>query len=1156
MDESSATGKALVEIYDGLGIALYDSDGQIRSLYDILYDLNKQWGSLDTNTKDYIALTQAGANQTQNFLALMSNFNTAIEATATAYNSAGSAARENARYMESLEARTQALKATFQDLANNVIDNELVSSLLNLANGALKLLNTDVGTFITQVGLLTGVLGGAISLAKYYIPVFTGLGVAAKGAAGGVAVLGTAIKAAFPIALVASAAIVGLVAAIGGIKEAYDKAHPSLEELESSIGDTVGAISTNEERLKSLNEIPWANRTPEIQAEIDKINEENEALREQLELLKQQKAEQLSESFIGRYGYSTYQYDFGDNSIVVRAQDASEALQEVSKQTGIAMQELSGFYLDELGAVEDLSILAAEAASGWFSSIGAVENYLRLGKEIPRQVVNEFFANREAAIALKTELQKLADAYGNNLNPKIASLINYLEDTIPLTADMASAFYDIDEITRRFTQGLSLQESEYQALITVHPQLKGCLTEQNGLWKLNAEAIVATGEASKEATRQILEDQKAQLEAQIQQIMALQTAVKSGGVAAMLFGEETTEELLNTDVLQLMKQVVKIEQSIQDLFGKPTDAGVDVQTYEDRLKQMAEANREYIDDLEHELLIYEHQEDATQEGRIAKMKEIQAVLSKQEEAFRRMGEAENSDYIQDLQKQWYQYADKIKAIYNDIVAEQERADQEYLDLLQGEIQSALDKTLAAIESAANAQIAYFENLIAQEEQLIERLEEQIDSFEKELDDIDGAVDYLIDNIDDRIAGLEDTLDAVNAKYDAQVEAIESVNSELDKQIALEKALDDLARAKSKKVMVYKDGRYQYIEDTQAVSDAQSTLAEIKQNQAKEEALKKIEEARRAEIEAIQAEIDKWEEYKNQWETVLTVWEDALSREQALLIFGTDFEKMTWENRITNLEDYKDRVISLHHQIASAQSQISQAEDRIEIYEGSINTIKKQAEIDAQVAQINAQAAANSAMWFVIDRTTEEGQAAVEKLHQANLQLMAQRDALTGGTTQYTSSGHYIETTPTGSIQQGFGGFEPYEGLTSTELRDALRNPTTDVVTNLFNTPLSSYASGTMSARGGMSLVGEDGPELRVLGEGDGIIPTNMTKNLWKWGMVAPADLIRHLPTSSNPTQTQVVQISNLNLPSVTDGNSFVKYMKDNFWRNTLQFALT
>ena len=35
----------------------------------------------------------------------MTNFATATEATATALNSAGSAARENARYMESLEAK-------------------------------------------------------------------------------------------------------------------------------------------------------------------------------------------------------------------------------------------------------------------------------------------------------------------------------------------------------------------------------------------------------------------------------------------------------------------------------------------------------------------------------------------------------------------------------------------------------------------------------------------------------------------------------------------------------------------------------------------------------------------------------------------------------------------------------------------------------------------------------------------------------------------------------------------------------------------------------------------------------------------------------------------------------------------------------------------
>ena len=50
---------------------------------------------------------QAGTNQFQNFAALMQNFSHAVEATDTAINSAGSAARENERFMESLAARSK-----------------------------------------------------------------------------------------------------------------------------------------------------------------------------------------------------------------------------------------------------------------------------------------------------------------------------------------------------------------------------------------------------------------------------------------------------------------------------------------------------------------------------------------------------------------------------------------------------------------------------------------------------------------------------------------------------------------------------------------------------------------------------------------------------------------------------------------------------------------------------------------------------------------------------------------------------------------------------------------------------------------------------------------------------------------------------------------
>lgn len=60
VDESSSTGKALKEVYEGLGITLFDQEGQLRSSYEIFSDLAVIWNTLDKNTQNYIASQQAG----------------------------------------------------------------------------------------------------------------------------------------------------------------------------------------------------------------------------------------------------------------------------------------------------------------------------------------------------------------------------------------------------------------------------------------------------------------------------------------------------------------------------------------------------------------------------------------------------------------------------------------------------------------------------------------------------------------------------------------------------------------------------------------------------------------------------------------------------------------------------------------------------------------------------------------------------------------------------------------------------------------------------------------------------------------------------------------------------------------------------------------
>lgn len=155
LDDSSSTGKKLIKIYDELGIELKDNEGKLRSTYDILKDLASQWDTLSTDQQKYIALTSAGARQTQNFVALMENFSVAIDATATAYASAGSAAKENERVMDSISKKVEILKSEFQQLVlgEGGLQN-FAKTILDIGIALLKFANSDVGHVVNGIAIL------------------------------------------------------------------------------------------------------------------------------------------------------------------------------------------------------------------------------------------------------------------------------------------------------------------------------------------------------------------------------------------------------------------------------------------------------------------------------------------------------------------------------------------------------------------------------------------------------------------------------------------------------------------------------------------------------------------------------------------------------------------------------------------------------------------------------------------------------------------------------------------------------------------------------------------------------------------------------------------------------------------------------------------
>lgn len=60
VDEGSTVGKALTEWYEKHGIAIYDQQGQLLSLYDVLTQVAEIWPTLTKNEQAYYLNQQAG----------------------------------------------------------------------------------------------------------------------------------------------------------------------------------------------------------------------------------------------------------------------------------------------------------------------------------------------------------------------------------------------------------------------------------------------------------------------------------------------------------------------------------------------------------------------------------------------------------------------------------------------------------------------------------------------------------------------------------------------------------------------------------------------------------------------------------------------------------------------------------------------------------------------------------------------------------------------------------------------------------------------------------------------------------------------------------------------------------------------------------------
>ena len=301
---------------------------ELRNPMQILQDLADKWENLSSVQQSAIQEALANKRQSNIFTALMENFNDVKKASQIYDESAGSAMRENEYYLDSWNAKLEMLKANWTSYISSITDISAIKTSLDVVSGILKLLNTGVGQFATQMTLLVVSLNLANRALQAFAANNVYAGIIQLGLAEGN--LGMAIRmvtgdlieqaaawAATPVGMITI-----LIAAVYGITKAYDLFTVSLDEHRQKLDDLKSKYDEFESKLQSIqSELETATqRIVELEAkdnltfvereELDKLKETNAELKRQQDLLEQSK--KLAQNDVNKEFVATMKKDVDD----------------------------------------------------------------------------------------------------------------------------------------------------------------------------------------------------------------------------------------------------------------------------------------------------------------------------------------------------------------------------------------------------------------------------------------------------------------------------------------------------------------------------------------------------------------------------------------------------------------------------------------------------------------------------------------------------------------------------------------------------------------------------------------------------------------------------------------------------------------------------
>lgn len=899
---TSADGqKALAEY----GIEVENLDGSLRSTYEILGDVAKIWGDLTDAQRVALGETLAGKTRYNILAAVLQNYQHAIDATTTALNAQGSASKENAAYMESLEARTERIKGLFQELSNTIIGSDLVGGVLDLAGAFLELANTPIGGFVTKVGLLSTGLSGLYGMLK--------AGILSEG------VLGVALPslgAALPYIAAATIAAVGLYEGIKKVKQILqEKAEAKIFE---NVADEIGKseekiknydklISDSKEKLNELKQIPWGERTTEIDFEIQKL----ESLIEQYEKLREEEQRQLREKELKKLrgtefeaGYNMVEasdyvvsdlesrfagfqavYDKARAGYYATIEDAALAFGKVMDITFDESDTLETRVAEVMAVLEGQNIFLQRSFHGWTEELQ--ESSLEMS-EYANSLKDVGAVNESTIPGLEELINKnqqyydtlrIVKKYGGELS---AEELNFMNQYEQMVAILSQATVGMDKLAAAQKKVQQLQDSAFRGNATLSLQdYVNVLTNLDGIDTSNLGDVLgylkAIGAISLDYTASDLQEIIDQINSVESKDVQVDLDVNSEqGQEELDELEQRIDELQtetgvtvtsSADASNLVQSLDQIKQLISELNTMSINIKISVNA--SGALSTLRSVRSSVTSIPTSwgISVYVNDYASGSLNNIANLlnslkdKTIKVNVERSD----LQGRATGSNYfgggpvlINDGAPVNGSSAELVVAngkaqIYNNgepTIEDLPKGSKIYTAAQTQEILKNIKTLRDSIPSYADGNITVPSEINAETIQYNPSeyygkntfgpfySQEEFEKWQKERKhllelDLITQEQYYLDLEEMNETYLKNISDAQDRYWAYQEEIykwkktqLESENELLEKQIELEKALGDLAKVKSQKILVFKNGKFQYMADVDAIAEAQKNVNSV------------------------------------------------------------------------------------------------------------------------------------------------------------------------------------------------------------------------------------------------------------------------------------------------------------------------------------------